>query len=299
MPSFASQSENTRGVLFMIATTVGFITSDTFVKLASAELSVAQIIVVRSLIAAPAVAFLAWHRGAFANLRRLAERFIALRAFGEVGATALYLSALAHMEIANATAIIQLTPLAATAGAALFLNEPVGVRRWSAIAVGFLAVLLIVRPGLAGFNGWSLLALAAVAFIVLRDLSSRLLPASTHPLAVSAFSLTVMIPLGLIMLPFETWEPLTARAVAYCALSGLCLSVAFVLITLAMQHGEMSVVAPFRYAILLWAVLIQVAVFGILPDALTLIGGALLAATGLYSLYRERVKAAALAGPRP
>jgi drug/metabolite transporter (DMT)-like permease len=139
-----------------------------------------------------------------------------------------------------------------------------------------------------GFNGWSLLALASVGFIVLRDLSSRLLPAATHPLAVSTLSLVVMIPLGFAMLPFQSWEPLTTPAIIYCGVSGMFLSAAFVSITLAMRHGEVAVVAPFRYAILLWAVALQIAIFGVWPDSLTLMGSALLVATGLYTLYRER-----------
>ena len=180
-------SDNSRGILFMLATVTGFAFGDTFVKLASADLSIAQIIIIRSLIAVPVVALVAWHQRAFTGIRQMAERFIALRAVGEVGATALYLSALVHLDIANATAILQIVPLATTAIAALLLGEPVGVRRWVAIGVGFLAVLMIVRPGMEGFNSWSLLALASVGFIVLRDLSSRLLPAATHPIAVSTF----------------------------------------------------------------------------------------------------------------
>lgn len=279
----------------MLGASVSFILSDTFVKLANEELSVAQIIIVRSLIAAPVVALIAWRQGAFSNLRLLPERFIALRMAGELSATVLYLSALARMEIANATAIIQTVPLTATI-AAFFLGERVGVRRWTAIGIGFLAVLLIVRPGLSGFNGWSLVALASVGFIALRDVASRFLPMSTHPLAVSTLSLIAMAPLGFAMLPFESWVPLTKWALICCAASGLFLSIAFVLITSAMRHGEMSVVAPFRYAIMLWAVIIQVTVFSVLPDALTLIGSAILVATGIYTLYRERkLKAAALA----
>ena len=288
MPPSPTFSENSRGILFMLASTMSFILSDTFVKLASEELSVAQIIVLRSIITAPPVALFAWQRGAFANFGSLAERFLALRAIGEVGATALYLSALANMAIANATAIIQTVPLAGTAAAALFLNERVGIRRWSAIAVGFAAVLVIVRPGLEGFNGWSLLALASVAFIVLRDLSSRFLPASTHPLAVSAMSLTVLIPLGLLMLPFEPWHPVTRAAFIYCAGSGFFIACGFVFITHAMRTGKMAVVAPFRYAVLLWAIIVQIVIFGIAPDVLTLAGSAVLVATGFYTLYRER-----------
>lgn len=281
-------SDNSRGILFMLATVTGFAFGDAFVKLASADLSIAQIIIIRSLIAVPVITFVAWHQRAFSGMRRMAERFIALRAVGEVGATAIYLTALAHLDLANATAILQIVPLATTAIAALLLGEPVGLRRWVAIGVGFLAVLLIVRPGMEGFNSWSLLALASVGFIVLRDLSSRLLPAATHPLAVSTLSLVVMIPLGFAMLPFQSWEPLTTRAIIYCGVSGMFLSAAFVSITLAMRHGEVAVVAPFRYAILLWAVALQIAIFGVWPDSLTLIGSALLVATGLYTLYRER-----------
>lgn len=293
MPSFASLSDNSRGVLFMLASTMSFIASDTFVKLASEDLAVGQILFVRSLVTAPAVALLAWQQGAFVQVQGLAERFMGLRLIGEIGASALYLSALTRMEIANATAILQLTPLAATAAAALVLGERVGIRRWSAIGVGFLAVLLIVRPGLAGFSGWSVLALVAVAFVVLRDLASRFLPATTHPLGVSFISLSALVPLGLTMLPFETWGPLTTDALLHCAASGLFLACGFVFITLAMRNGELSAVAPFRYAILLWAIIIQVAVFGIWPDLLTLAGGSMLVATGLYTLYRERrVKAA-------
>ena len=169
-------SDNTRGILFMLATVTGFAFGDAFVKLVSADLSIGQIIVVRSLIAAPVLAALAWHQRAFAAGWNLADRFLSLRTVGEIGATALYLTALARLEIANATAIAQLMPLAVTAGAALSLGERVGIRRWTAIAIGFLAVLLIIRPGLEGFDAWSLLVLASVSFVVLRDLSSRAMP---------------------------------------------------------------------------------------------------------------------------
>jgi drug/metabolite transporter (DMT)-like permease len=99
-----------------------------------------------------------------------------------------------------------------------------------------------------------------------------------------------MIPLGLVMLPFSFWAPLSPHMLMLCAASGLTLSLAYVMITYAMRHGEISVISPFRYAILLWAVVIQIVVFSIWPDALTLIGSAVLVATGIYTLYRERVR---------
>ncbi len=280
-------SENARGILFMLGSSIGFILSDTFVKLATETLSVGQVVALRSIIALPVVVIISVQQGAFSNFR-LNGRVIWLRTVGEIGATAFYLAALARMNIANATAVIQIIPLAVTAAAAIVLGERVGIRRWTAILIGLGAVLMIIRPGMEGFNIWSLSALAAVGFIALRDLSSRKLPEDMHPLAVVTLSLVAMIVLGLIMLPFSFWGPLTMGGLFLCAGSGLLLSFAFLMIIEAMRHGEIAVISPFRYSVMLFAILVQILVFAVWPDALTLIGSAVLIATGLYTLYRER-----------
>ena len=114
------------------------------------------------------------------------------------------------------------------------------------------------------------------------------MPLSIHPLVVTLFSLVVLIPLGLVMSVFEPWQALTGHALLYCAGSAVTLSVAYVLIVQAMRFGEVSVVAPFRYTFLLWAIVVQVVVFSVWPDRLTLLGSAILVATGLYTVYRER-----------
>jgi drug/metabolite transporter (DMT)-like permease len=289
MPAAPSLSENYRGILYMVAACTGFIFNDTCVKLASEDIPVPQVIVIRSLVALPLVFAFCWQQGVLRNLAAMGDRFLWLRTVGEIGGTAAYLTALARLEIANITAIAQMTPLAVTAGAALIMGERVGIRRWSAIGVGLLAVLLIVRPGMAGFNAWSLLALGSIGFVVLRDLSTRAMPLHIHPLIVTLISLATLVPLGLAMTPFEPWRAVSPRALAYCIGSALTLSVSYVLVVKAMRHGEISVVAPFRYVFLIWAILIQVVVFAVWPDALTLLGSAILVATGLYTLYRERV----------
>jgi drug/metabolite transporter (DMT)-like permease len=285
--SSSSASSNSRGILFMVAASTGFIINDTCVKLASEEISIAQIIILRSLIALPLFLLVGWHQGAFRHARVFGERFIWLRTLGELGSTALYLTALAHMDIANSTSIMQVVPLATTAAAAYFFGEKVGLRRWTAVLIGLAAVMLIVRPGLEGFSAWSLLALAGVGFVVLRDVSSRMMPPASHPIAVSALSLVMLVVLGAAMLSLESWEPVSWRAFLLCAGSGATLSISFVLIVQAMRHGELAVVSPFRYVLLLWAIIIQVMIFGVVPDALTLAGAAILVATGLYTLYRE------------
>ena len=284
----SSFNENSRGILLVLGASVCFILTDTCVKLASADLSVGQIIVVRSLISLPVMALIAWQIGAFRSVAWLKGRILWLRSFGELGATLCYLTALARIDIANATAVLQLIPLAVTAAAAIFLGERVGIRRWTAIVIGLGAVLLIIRPGFEGFNIWSLAALATVGFVAMRDLCSRQLPPATHPLAVACLSLLLMVPLGLLMLPFSFWAPLTVNGLLLCAGSGLFLAGAYVMITEAMRHGEIAVVSPFRYVILLFAVVVQIVVFSVWPDALTLLGGSILVATGLYTLYRER-----------
>lgn len=281
-------SENMRGIALMVGACSCFILNDTCVKLASEDITVPQVIILRSLIALPLVALVCWWSGLLGNLLTIRDRYLWLRTLGEIGGTATYLSALARLEIANITAIAQLTPLAVTGGAAVFLGEKVGIRRWSAVAIGFLAVVLVIRPGLQGFNAWSLLALISVGFVVLRDLASRAMPLDIHPLTVTVVSLATLIALGLAMLPLEPVRPMTLRAVGLCCGSAVSLSVAYALVVDAMRHGAISVVAPFRYVFLVWAILIQIVVFATLPDPLTLIGSAVLVATGLYTVHRER-----------
>lgn len=281
-------NENYRGILYMIAAMTGFIVNDTFVKLASEDIPIPQIIVLRSVIALPLAVLFCWHQGVLGNVLVLGDRFLWLRTLGELGGTATFLTALARLDLANITAIAQLTPLAVTAAAALFMGERVGIRRWSAILIGFLAVLLIIRPGTDGFNLWSLLALSCIGFVVLRDLSSRAMPHTIEPLTVAVLSLVMLIPLGVALSAFEPWQAVTPRSLAFCVGSAAALSVAYVLVVRAMRHGEISVVAPFRYVVLVWAILIQIGVFAVWPDNLTLIGSAILVATGLYTVYRER-----------
>src|SRR5882757_1894229 len=288
MPPRSHRSDNTRGILFMLGCCVCFIVNDTFVKLASADFTIPQVIVLRSLMALPLVVAFCWRQGTLEKLWSVRDRFLGLRTVAELGGTAAYLTALARMDIAVSTAIAQTTPLAVTAGAALFFGEKVGWRRWSAIAIGFAAMLVIIRPGGSGFSPWSLLVLLTVAFVVMRDLSSRRMAPWIDPIAVAFVSLVALIPLGLALSVFEPWRPITSSALIYCFAAALTLIIAYVLIVSAVRLGEISVVAPFRYSVLLWAILIQIVVFGVWPDRWTLIGSAILVATGLFTIYRER-----------
>lgn len=287
MAATPSASDNRKGILLMMAAMAGFILNDTFIKVASDDLPTGQIIFLRGLLATPLILLLAWRFGALARLSALRNRFVGWRTVGEMGSTALYLTALFNMPLANATAILQIVPLITTAAAAVFLRERVGPRRWSAVALGLLGVLLIIRPGLEGFNAWSLVALSAMGFIALRDLSSRLLPPEAPTLGVTLVAAVAVTILGAGMGLAENWQPLSPRLLALLAIAALFLTGGYALIIQAMRVGEISAVGPFRYTIMLWAIALQLAVFGEWPDLLTLAGTAIVVATGIYVFFRE------------
>ena len=277
----------------MLAAMAAFILNDTCAKLASENLPTGQIIFIRGLIATPLIFLLAWQRGTLVRPAVLLHRSVFWRTIGEMAATVLYLSALFHMPIANTNAILQTVPLLTTAAAALFLGESVGVRRWSTIVIGFAGVLLIVRPGFEGFTAWSLAALAGSLAMVLRDLSSRVLPAEIPTLAVTAITTVCVMMLGGALSLAADWRPATIIDLAYLAGAAVFLTAAYIFIIAAMRAGDVSLVAPFRYSIMVWAIIIQVIVFGTWPDGLTLAGSAVLVVTGVYMFARERAVARA------
>ena len=153
----------------MAVSMAAFTMNDTITKAVSSQMNFGQVMLVRGLFAIVLVSVFAYHQRALRPLRTLMLKPVALRVFGEIGGTISFMAAIVHLPLANTSAIFQALPLAITLGAALLFNEPVGWRRWSAIGVGFVGVLIIVRPGLAGFNQFALLALLSVAFCALRQ----------------------------------------------------------------------------------------------------------------------------------
>jgi drug/metabolite transporter (DMT)-like permease len=210
---------------------------------------------------------------------------------GEIGGTLTFLSAIAHMPLANAAAIFQALPLVITLGAALVFGEPVGWRRWAAIAAGFVGVLVIVRPGMAGFSEFSLLALSSVAFCTVRDLATRKIPTEIPSLFIALLTtLTVTSAGAVIMYPLGGWTPPSARTIGLLAVAAVLLLIGYQCIISALRTGDISAVAPFRYTALLWAMLLGYLAFGDKPDRYMLIGAAIIVLSGLYAFYRERVR---------
>jgi S-adenosylmethionine uptake transporter len=289
-------SENARGALWMTVSMAGFVLNDTLMKSVAGEIPLFQAIFLRGLMATTLVGALAWQRGALRHVPRGSDRrMILYRMAGEIGGTSLFLTALFNMPLANATAILQAAPLAVTLAAALFLGHPVGWRRYTAIGVGFIGVLLIVRPGSEGFNAYSLTALASVLFITLRDVSTRGLSVMMPGLLVTVLTSVAITVFAGAVTVFEEWQPMRWEILARLGGAAMLLSLGYYTGIAAMRVGEIGFVSPFRYSNLLWALMLGFAVFGEVPSWLTVAGAAIVMATGLYTLHRERVTARRLA----
>jgi len=273
----------------MAVAMAGFTMNDTITKAVSSEMNFGQVMLVRGLFAIALIAALAWHQRAVRPLRTLMMKPVALRVAGEVGGTVSFLAAIVHLPLANTAAIFQALPLAITLGAALLFREPVGWRRWLAITAGFVGVLIIVRPGVEGFNQFSLLALVSVIFCAVRDLATRRIPAPIPSLFITLLTTVTVTTAGAaILVPLGGWTPPSGRALGLLALAAVLLLIGYQCVIMALRSGDISAVAPFRYSALLWAMLLGYLVFGDVPDAMMVAGASIIVLSGLYAFYRER-----------
>ena len=282
--------DNFRGATLMVLAMLGFALEDMFIKLLADTISVGQILTMLGLGGSTIFGGIVLLQGRPLFSRDMISAPIALRAVGEMVGTIAFVSAIVLTPISSASAILQATPLVVTLGAALFLGEPVGWRRWSAIVVGLFGVILIIRPGMDSFEVLSLLAVLAVFCLAMRDLATRRTPASFSTMQLSFLGFVVIIPAGLLLTAAtgRAFVPLSGTGWTYF-LCGLTIGLfAYYGIVAAMRVGEVSFVTPFRYARLLFALVIGVAVFGESPDALTLIGATIIVASGIYTVWRER-----------
>ncbi|GLQ25389.1 DMT family transporter [Sulfitobacter pacificus] len=282
-------SVNLAGALLMMASMACFVLNDTMLKLTGGAVPLFQLLFVRSVITCGLILAARGRLGALHF--RIARRdwvIILIRAATEVTISYFFLTALFNMPLANLTAILQVVPLAVTLASAVILREAVGWRRSLAIAVGFCGVLLIVRPGPEGFNIWSIYALIAMLGVTLRDLVTRQLspevPSMTVTLVTAA---SVMVAAGLASLS-TPWVEITAQSWGLIVASAVCILGGYFFSIQVMRSGDVSFTAPFRYSGLVWALILGWLVFGEWPHVLTLIGAAIVVATGVFSFYRER-----------
>lgn len=289
-------SANLRGAIFMCLAMAGFTVNDALVKSVTGVMNPGQIMLVRGVMTSVLVLLLARHFGAFRSLRLLLDPIVALRIVAEVVAAITYISALGEMPLANASAILQALPLAVTSGAALFLGEPVGWRRWLAILVGFVGVLIVLRPGPDGFSAASIAVAASVVAAAVRDLCTRRISPDVPSLFISATTAVIITLTGAVLVvPLGGWQPMSATSLLHLAAASLVLLVGYQCIVLAMRFGEIAIVAPLRYTSLIWSIGIGILFFSEEPDIWTMTGVGIIIVSGLYALARENKRRAVTA----
>jgi drug/metabolite transporter (DMT)-like permease len=283
-------NNNRKGALLMSLAMASFNFNDAMIKLVTGDLTTGQIMFVRGVMTSTLILAVAWRMGALRPVSLLLDRWIILRTAGEIVGAVTYVYALSMIPLPNAAAILQALPLAVTMGAALFLHEQVGWRRWLAILVGFLGVMVIIRPGAEGFSSASLLVVGSVVGAATRDLATKKINPAVPSLMISLIAAISITVVGALMIGATgTWKPVSTNHFLIMAFGSVMLFAGYQTIIMAMRTGEISFIAPFRYTSLLWAIALGILLIGEMPDRFMLIGSAIVVAAGLYAFYRETI----------
>lgn len=282
------RSDNMRGIAAMLTAMAVFVINDTLMKIATGYMPVGEAIFLRGVFLTILCGSLLVSSGKLRTLSHAVSPRVMARGLADAGGALFFISALVHMPIGDIFGILQFTPLAITAAAALFLGAQVGWRRWSATCIGLIGVLIIVRPGGAAFNPYALLAIVSVLCAVVRDLLTRGITPAVSSLVIVWSSGMVVTVASLGFLAFEEWFwPAPATVLILLAGSVALLAGQYCLIA-AMRMGDIAAVAPFRYSVILWAVLSGYLVWNQLPDLMSWVGIAIVSAAGLYAFLREQ-----------
>jgi len=266
-----------------------FAVEDTLIKLLSARLPATQILF--SIGFGGALISLAFAIASNVNLfdRILLNKHVILRTIADLFGALFFTSALVLIPMSLLSSILQATPLFVTFGAAILLGEKVGWRRWSAIFIGFFGVIIILQPGFGSFQLASILGLAAVLCLALRDVVTRVMATEIPTLTVTFYACLAMGSAGFIAYPFfgppiklTTFETIILICAAIIGLAG------YFLIVLATRNGDVSVIAPFRYSRLLFSLGLASLILGEMLTLPVLLGGLLVVSSGIYTFERER-----------
>jgi len=289
-------SANRHGILCMIGAMASFVSNDALVKFASQSMPGAQLIFVRGAMAVVLVLAVAHALGVTTRVAEVTRGWAAGRAVVDAVATMLYLGSLFHLPIGNAMAINLAAPLFMAVFAAMFMGERVRGARWLPIATGFMGVLLVIQPRAEGFNSYALVCLLGTLFHAARDLMTRRIDAGIPSILITLATAVAVTVLAGVLSLVQGWQPFGLFEFSLLALASVFLAAGYYLIISSMRHGEMTLVAPFRYSGLLFALVLGYAVWGDVPNTLAWSGIALLIASGLYVLHSERRRSGASAG---
>ena len=280
---------NRKGIVLMLVAMAGFTLEDLFVKKLSSSLSIGQILITFGICSSLVFALIAMANGHNVFAGHAWTRITIARTVAEAIAAVAFVISLSLVPLATVAAVLQVSPLTITMGAALFLGEQVGWRRWMAIISGFIGVLFIIRPGFSDFNPTVLIVLISVMGITIRDLITRVISDSIATSVVSFQAFASLFISGLLVTAFNSDEIVAISSIqASYFLGGVVFGViGYYGIVSSMRIGDASIVSPFRYSRLLFSITVGILVFNEYPDFLTLIGAAIIVCSGLYTFLRE------------
>lgn len=281
--------DNLLAAALMVASMAAFVFNDTAIKVVTQTLPLSEAIALRGIVVTAILWAIAqrdggvvwWPKG------RRDRIMLSLRTVAEVSSTLVYLLALQLMSLGQLSAVMQATPLLIMLAAAVVFRERLGWRRLSAVGVGLVGVLLILRPGTGAFDASAILAVVAVVLIVVRDLASRGFTPAVRSSTV-AFYAALAVTLGAPLTgELGDWRWPSGGEVMGLAISTVFLTIGYLTAVAVMRVGEVGFVSPFRYTALIFAFLVDLAVFGVWPAGWTWVGAGLVVAAGLYSIWRE------------
>ncbi len=282
--------DNLKGALFMMLAMAGFAFEDLFIKMLSDNLPVSEIIIILGFSGSIIFLLIGLLTKAPIFHRNLLSIPIIVRTLCELFGALFFVLAIALTPLSSASAILQVLPLLVTIGAVIFFKEKVGWRRWSAVFVGFIGVLLILRPGFESFMPASIFALLAAMFLAGRDLATRAIEVKFSSITISLYAFLAFGLSGFLIMPFSSEMLLpNSKEIIYFAGASAFGVIAYYSIVIAARTGEMSVISPFRYSRLVFAMILSVIVLSERPDILTLLGAAIIVASGVYTFIRENV----------
>ena len=282
--------ENLRGILFMILAMAGFAFEDLFIKMLSAHLPISEVIIILGFTGSIVFLIIALLQRAPIFHKDLLNKHVIIRTICELLGAVFFVTAIALTPLSSATAILQITPLLVTIGAVIFFREKVGWRRWTAVFVGFMGVLLIVRPGFEGFMPASIFALLGSLFLAARDLATRAMQVKLPSVTIALYAFIAFGISGILIIPFNSPMIIpTSNQMIYFIGASTFGVIAYYSLVISSRIGEMSVISPFRYSRIVFAMLLAIIILGERPDSLTLIGATIIVVSGFYTFIRETV----------
>ena len=274
----------------MAAAMGAFSVEDAFFKRATQDIPTSQALMMFGLMGLAVFALLSLRRKEPIWHPQLFSTALILRSVSELIGRLFFALALALTPLTSASAILQAAPLVVVIGAVVFFGERVGWRRWLAIGLGLVGVLLIIRPTPALFEPNSIFAVLATLGFAGRDLATRASPATMSTEQLGSLGFAILVIAG-VLLSFVLGESLaTPTLLSVGATAGATVAgvLAYSALTLAMRTGEISIVTPFRYTRQLFAIILGFAVFGEWPDLLTWAGIGVIILSGLYTARAGR-----------